>query len=412
MTSEREGEVDWRRVIQLMEEQLVPIEPLEVMQELQKIRRRLTEEDKDIDAELDYEIFAVALREKEGGDLSEWNVRFGPIWSETSEDGTVSDWPSRAALTPAMIDYWAKRARSCPHPVLRGRYAKLVWDLARLISDGESDYQMAQIAVDAATEIPKKDAAKNELHCIRELQIALFLAHSLGDQDRIEAVRDAMIAYEEAVAVDEKLGLWGFSFDSFVRDGRGNASEEVQASLIQQLEERLSRLADVKRETADPWKVGAAVKRLASYYRKKERNEDAARVLRVLAETFDRAASAVEPMRGYAFLEQSHAVMSSFGLTDVADSIAVKLRELGPQVRDSLKEVEIEGEIDGKEMRENIDKVLSGVTSGFLGFLSGFRGHSTQLTWNVTSCVLCPRNPDIVPCLIQQLVIQPDRLMN
>ena len=219
---------------------------------------------------------------------------------------------------------------------------------------------MAQIAVDAAIEIASTEVAKNELQAISELRIALSVAHSLGDQARIEAVRDAMIAYEEAAAVDEKLGLWGFSFDSFVRDGRGNASEEIQAHLVSELEQRLSRLADPNREMADPWKVGAAVKRLATYYRKQQRPKDTARVLRLLAESFDRAASTVDPMRACSFLEQSHAVMSSFNLQDEADAIAVKLRELGPRVRDSLKEIEIEGTLDGRELRENVAKILDG----------------------------------------------------
>ena len=121
MTGEKGSKTDWRESIRQVEENLVPIELLGVMTKLQKIRRQQIEDETAIEPELDYEIFAAALREKKDGDVSEWGVCFGPIRSEVLDDGTVDDWPSRSALSSSMIEYWTKRASDCLHPVLRGR---------------------------------------------------------------------------------------------------------------------------------------------------------------------------------------------------------------------------------------------------------------------------------------------------
>lgn len=351
--------IEWRSVLASIEGSRSPLGELEVLRDLQRAAKQLRERGSEIDKELEAEIVAFALREEPAAEKSEWGIAFGPILSTTADDGRVSEWPGRNAILPDTIAYWKKRAGECPHPALRRRYGRLAWELARVVPGMTPDYRMAWIAVDSAIDIARRGLARSEVECIRSLRTALYIAHQINDTGRIEAVRDEMIWYEDQVAVDEKAGLWGFCFDCLVMDGLGHPSSDQIARIVRLLEDRLVRLTAPTKESIDPWKVEAVVQRLARYYRRSGSAEDSTRVLRALAAAFDAAADNAGPMLASALLEHSHSVMNAYGLTEEADRIAVRLRDLGPAVRDSLKKVSVEGTIPTDKIREAIDDILN-----------------------------------------------------
>lgn len=138
---------------------------------------------------------------------------FGPVTRCVTGDGTAIEFPSIKDVTPEMVQYWTDRARQARHPIMRARYANLVWDLAKIVTGNRPDFRMAQGAVDAIIEIARSDCHECQSDVIDKLERALSLALSLNDASRIESVRDAIIEYEDRVAVDGKPGLWGFSYD-------------------------------------------------------------------------------------------------------------------------------------------------------------------------------------------------------
>jgi len=358
MSHKHDASTDWRSVLREVEKSCRFIGEHELLRDLQRIHVQLAEKGGELDQDLEAEIVAFALREEKAGEESEWGVRFGPMLSSRAEDEHIDEWPRRTSITAYTVAHWMKRANESPHPVLRCRYARLAWDLAQIAPGITPDYRMAQIAVDSAIEISSGNCGTSEIQCIQALRIALHIAHQLNDTTRIAAVRDDMIRYEVKVAMDEKAGLWGFSFDCLVREELGNASAHQITRIVQQLEERLHRLADPGRKSIDPWKVEAAAQRLAYYHRRVGNEEDLRRVLCTLAAAFDALAENAEPMQAYALLEHSHSIMHSHGLTEEAGRIAVKLQDLGPVVRDSLKAVTVEGSIKTSKIKEAIESIL------------------------------------------------------
>jgi len=350
--------VGWRSELEAVEAAILPLGEHALLRDLQRAAKQIQEQGGEIDRELEAEIAAFALREEPAGEKTEWGIAFGPMLSSTGSDGRVSEWPGRTAVLPETISYWAMRAEQCPHPVLRRRYGRLAWEVARVVPTVTPDYRMARIAVDSTIDIVRSGLARSEVDCIQHLRTALHTANQINDKDRIAAVRDEMIRYEDQVAVDEMAGLWGFSFDCLVRDELGDPSKDQIAGIVRRLEDRLSRLTAPARQNVDPWKVEAAVQRLAQHYRRTGHAEDSERVLRALAAAFDAAADRATPMLASALLEHSHSVMSAYGLADEADRAAVRLRSLGPAVRDSLKEVSVEGTIPTEKIREAIDDIL------------------------------------------------------
>jgi lysyl-tRNA synthetase class 1 len=67
--------------------------------------------------------------------VSPWGAFFAPLGSGTDKDGNTVYFPDIADATTAVIDHWAGRARRITHPVLKARYADLVWELAPAIAD-------------------------------------------------------------------------------------------------------------------------------------------------------------------------------------------------------------------------------------------------------------------------------------
>jgi hypothetical protein len=341
-----------------------PLSEYGVLEVLQKLARDCQEGD--LPRELQMEILAFALREERPDQVSEWGTRYGPTLTWTSETNETKEWPDRNEITPDGIAYWTRRAQEASHPVLKARYAGAAWDLARL-AGVRPDYRMAQAAIDAAVHLTHGNYRAHETEVIRQLEHALRLARTLGDEDREHAVRDAMIQYEEGIAVDEKAGLWGFSFDNLVLGQLGSPTEVQATAIVEDMEARISRLAEPAQGRPDPWKTEAAAARLAEYYRRIG-NRDALRcVLAKLVAAFEAASESARPMLAHAWMEHLYGVLSSYGLPNEAGRIAVKLAELGPAVRASMKEVAVEFQIDGKKLKDAVDAILGNRLEEALG---------------------------------------------
>ena len=350
---------DWRDSLRDIEETCKPIREHKLLLQLQKAHSQLLEADgKELDESLRFEILAFALHEECNGSVTEWETSFGPIIPTLQEDGSINEWPGRLAITASAIEYWKLRANKCRHPFLKGRYARLAWDLAKMEPQSTPDYLMAQIAVDSAIEVTTHSCFENEVQGIEALKTALRIAHSINDADRIASVRNEMIRFEKEVAVDELAGLWGFSFDCLVDGGFGKPTEEQINELVNELEARLARLVDKDPQELDPWKAEAAGQRLAGYYRRVNRAEDVVRILSTLASAFELRSSCVEPMLAHALLEHMHTVLSSFGLTKEAGRIAVKLQEIGPALRNSLKRITVSTSIDVETIRTAVASIV------------------------------------------------------
>ena len=113
--------------------------------------------------------FCEDYRGRDGG----WGTHFGPEFSGVTKDGDRHDWPSLNAVTPEMLDYWAVRAKEARHPILRARYAGLVWDLAKEATGGSPGVEMARIRIDSVIEIAASGAHPHETEIIRKLGHAI-----------------------------------------------------------------------------------------------------------------------------------------------------------------------------------------------------------------------------------------------
>ena len=164
--------------------------------------------------------FCENYRDKDTG----WGTYFGPMMVSPDEKGRMIESPSIQRVTAEILDYWTKRAKESKHPILRARYAGLVWDFTKKVTGQTADIEIARIRIDSIVEIAASNCHKDESDVITKLEHALHLAICLNDTFRIARVRDAILEYEDKVAEDNKPGLWGFSFDLLWKNKKVNTS--------------------------------------------------------------------------------------------------------------------------------------------------------------------------------------------
>jgi len=292
-----------------------------------------------------------------------WGTYYGPMMVFNNGDGTATEAPSITRITEQIINYWIDRSKTAKHPILRTRYADLVWDFQKRITGQAPHYSMAQTVIDSTIEIAQRNCHSVKVDVIKRLERALSIAIALNDDDRVQRVADTTIAYEDAVTDDSKPGLWGFAWDMLFDDDKVKLTADQRQKLIGDLEGHLQRASNsTDAGYIDPWLVEAAALRLAKYYRKIGRGEDTKRVIIEIGEAFGQASSKGSGLQASAWLQRVHSTFKEFGLTDEAEKVAIQLREVGEKAKSELKSFSYTMEVS----KEKLEKYIAALTEGEL----------------------------------------------
>jgi hypothetical protein len=292
-----------------------------------------------------------------------WGTYYGPMFVFNNRDGTVTEAPSVKKITEEIINYWVERAKTAKHPILRARYADLVWDFQKLVTKQPPHYSMAQIVIDSTVEVAQRNCHSQKVNVKKRLERALSLAIALNDDDRVQKVADATIAYEDAVTDDLKPGLWGFAYDLLSDNEKVKLSAAQRQKLVGDLEGHLQRASDASNNReVDPWAVESAALRLAKHYRKTGSKEDIKRVILAVRDAFVQASSKASALQASAWLQRVHATLKEFGLSDEADKISIQLREVGKKAQSELKSFSYTMEVP----KEKVEKYIATLTAGEL----------------------------------------------
>jgi hypothetical protein len=76
-------------------------------------------------------------------------MQYGPTITAQKPDGTPFYAPDVAEIDAEIVAHWETRATSAHHPMLRARYADIVWDLKKCITGIAPNVLFAQGAIDA-----------------------------------------------------------------------------------------------------------------------------------------------------------------------------------------------------------------------------------------------------------------------
>lgn len=307
------------------------------------------------------ELIAFDLVPMDGDKPSSWGGYYGPLMVVKDEDGQWIESPSIRAITQDCISYWALRAKSVTHPVLRGRYADLVWNFSKIVSGESPPIDMARTVIDAAIGLMAERLSASDHEALIQIRRALSLALSIRDPERVRRLTEAIIAFEDQVAQDNSPRLCGFSFDLLINRKGVDLSISQEEKLVSDLESRLSRLSGVDTSlTLDPFSVEASTSRLALYYRRTERREDARRVLGLYADTYVLASERQSPLVAAGWLQDVFKTLVDYGLREKADEISHHIKRLSEMSRDEMGILSQEVKIDKEKIEILLQELLEG----------------------------------------------------
>lgn len=291
-------------------------------------------------------------------DNSGWETYHGPMFVMPNKDGQMIEYPSIRRINREMLEYWAKRAKESKNPILSSRYADLVVDFSPKTLSKSADVDLFQIVIDSNITICEKSLA-DPLDCKTKIKRALVLAIQKYDQDRITKTKNTIIKLEKDVAIDDKPGLWGFSFKWLILDfaEKVTLEEKEKNELINDIEERL------KREEKNPWLAENSVSLLAEYYAKEKDEENLMRVLCVLENSLktNERSNSDALLKTHAY-EQIHEIYrkyaNHFAEAEKANKrLSQEIGQLDLDWSKSLKEISVETKIEQKD----IDNYLKGI---------------------------------------------------
>jgi hypothetical protein len=259
-----------------------------------------------------------------------------------------------------MLSYWSERAFSANHPILKRRYADLVWDFSKKITGKGADHRMVGIIIDSTVEIANNRLCEHEVFEFENFRRALDLSRSHRDELRQKICKNSLIDFEERIGVLDKIGLWGNVFDFLVSEKLVPITQDEESKIVKDIEEKWSMLSSEKLERRDPWAVESAALRLLQYFQKKGDADKVDALLRSVEEAFDSVSDGVEPMQLRGWLRKVYDLYRRYSRNADADRIMMKINGLASAVKNSLKDHSVSASISSEEVDKYIDKITTG----------------------------------------------------
>ena len=288
---------------------------------------------------------------QDAGEMSEWKTHFGPAF--VSGDFRS---PDIAWIDKAVLKYWENRMASATHPLLRARYADLVWDMAKRACDLKPPIDAARIAIDSYLAASRLADKESGIQASDRLRRSLELALSVGDQARAEQVRDAL--FDLFARVNETWG-WVSLYDIFDDSRKVKLTTSQLDTAIAGLEAHVTEVSG-KAEGVDPGGSLHVAARLVRHYQRSNRQPDAERVVLACGRAAECHATSADHTRAYFWLDQVFRFYRINGLDAEAERVQLDARKHGELARSEAKLVSAEPEVLPDELEEVLDELTDG----------------------------------------------------
>ncbi len=300
-----------------------------------------------------------------------WKSFFHPLYSQQSKETGeyINLHPNIDDAPEGCIEYWLQRARETHHPLLRARYADLVWEFSRRLTGKGAPVEAAHIAIDGYLDVAKIHN-RGKMHWLPEmLHRMMSLALSISDTDRISTCVNRIIQYADETEEVDKVGTYITEFDILLGNTRApQVNEEQQQRVLDRLEANFAEITKPGGpHEVEPTSAQAIGDRLANYYRKCNRKDDLQRVYTTIADAFERRAKRGDPLSGLFFLEKARHYYALAGSKDEAERMLRESKELAPAATAGMAKQQFEFEIPTKEVEDYCDRLTAAGTEQGLG---------------------------------------------
>jgi cation transport regulator ChaC len=294
-------------------------------------------------------------------DGSPWGTYYGPIFTATKQDGSPFYAPDIAEIDAEIVAHWETRSQAAVHPVLRARYADVVWDLKKRVTGTAPSVRYAQLAVDAYLDgISAKLYKGPPIHAAQAARRALHLALAINDRSRVEKCKATMMNLFDDGQQPGQHGVWIMIVDALLEHRKALLTSEDIEHLIAGLEHVLKSCSTLGDPGFDPWGAEAAARRLAAHYEREGKKENAQRVIRSYGHAFEQLAAEAGPMMAMAWLQPVHDEFKNRGMHEDATRVLAASTEKGKHVASDLKRSSVPIEFTEEQAQQLVNDITSG----------------------------------------------------
>jgi len=280
---------------------------------------------------------------------------FGPQVTMADAQGNPVYIPALNDITPDAVLYWEQRYKTATNPLMRMRYAALVWDFKKRIVNADYDKDLYRVYVDSMIEVCNNDLESHPVVTTTVLERLFSIAK--GNPADLAKTKDALRDFEARKATDKTVRLWACQFLLMTENKKCFTQEEIDP-LVTSHEDRLKRLiAPDAKGKIDVWTVDAQCNILADYYNRCQQKEDVRRVLKVLEQAHKQCFDPNNPLQSMGILEQLHHKFAHFGLKEDADALTAEIQAMGAPASKTLQQHKYEFEIP-KEVFDQADELF------------------------------------------------------
>ena len=288
---------------------------------------------------------------------SVWDTFFSPMMTLKKTDGTVFHSPDIKELDAEIIGHWESQAKNSANPVMRARYADLVWDMKAAVTQERANAEFARIAIDSYLEAVEQQRYTMDMFGVEWLARALQLARSINDQERVKRVVDCLFAFYDRIAEVGRAGTWIFLFDLLY--GENCTTREQEARIVAQLEDMFANVTDLRPSDSgahyDPFAAEAAADRLLRHYHKLQDKDNAMRVTRAMGATFEDMAGKASPMMVALWLPRIVERYQQEGMKQDMERAQLLAQNRGKHIAAEMKTVAVESGLT----QEDVDKIVA-----------------------------------------------------
>ena len=291
------------------------------------------------------EVLAFTLVENSGEKV--WGTFFGPLATGTNGDGTPFVAPDIAEANGDIVAHWKFRAESVVHPLLKSRYADLVWDLTQKISGERADHHFARMAIAAYLGCASEKVLAEALFQFRAIFRAYTLASQVRDNDSVLAAKAAVMRLHSETMASEKP-LWWMAFDFF-------SARQARAVRVE-IEEVVRDLEKIVAKHGEPdgyfdiHTVEGAGKRLIAFYNRANKYDDAKRINSLVAQSQEHHAASGNAMLAYIFLQKAIDAYKAAGMQSDAERVRILMQQKIREARGEMRQITHEITIPKLEM--------------------------------------------------------------
>lgn len=259
---------------------------------------------------------------------------FQPTFGNPRNDGTTEWIPDSKDLTPAMTARWKQHLLTCRHPILRARYADLLWNFEKGVEGSQPGIDTARTAIDAYIKSSALSGAQVK-NATDWLSRAVGLSSSINDVARVERAVEAAFTWLAANGNPNLPGTWVFLYSEICGSKRSESKDKVR--VVAYLESVLAATTNRSAATFDHLSAAIAAQLLANHFRRESNGAEVKRVLLQAGSATEYAASQASPLLALAWLQPLMELYRDAGMNEDATRVQVEARKRGAASQDEMK---------------------------------------------------------------------------